>query len=722
MFSDFFEKLNIKRRVLLLVMTGSIVSIVVISAISLFGILMFSDYVTNTGEELGKEAIRENSEMLEAVAKKHLVNMSEEQSRQIDARLEVIRNNIRIISARVTEMVKDPNIPRRRIEPPRKEDAGKVTPQLIFYTEEDKNSSVVADEVAVLANIQRILLQTVEQNKWLTAAYVASDNGFIIMADKIPEKKFSEGKDTPALYNAKERPWYKNAMENAEPTFTGVINDIHGGGLCIVCSMPYYKDGNFAGAVGIGAYLRDINKIVSDARIGESGFGFVLDNEGKIIFSPQKSGELRGDLEVRRDLRKSENKNLAEVAKKMVEGQSDETVVAFDNEEYYIAYCPMSEIGWSYASVIKVDEVMEPASSNEDDLKNITKEKVKDMRFKSLNIICATLEAVFLLLAIMFIAGTEVAERFTKPILALNKRVKEIAAGDLDRKIEVTSSDEIGSLAVSINVMTISLKEYMENLTQMTADKERISTELNLAKNIQAHMLPSIFPAFPERDEFDIYAIMNVAKEVGGDFYAFYLLDDEHLAITIADVSGKGVPAAMFMVISRTIIKNYALASRNKENFGEVITAANKQLCQNNTEMMFVTVFFGVLNIKTKRFHYVNAGHSVPLVYRASEDSFKYLPLSNNCMMGVRSYVEFQEEFIDISSGDVIFLYTDGVTEAVDGDNEEYGTKRLLNKLNALPKDKSLQRMLNSVLKDIKEHTGELEQYDDITMLALRIN
>ena len=541
------------------------------------------------------------------------------------------------------------------------------------------------------------------------------------MADRIPEKKFLEGSDIPALYNAKERPWYKNAMKNTEPTFTGVIDDIHGGGLCIVCSMPYYKDGNFAGAVGIGAYLRDINKIVTDAKIGNSGFGFVLDNEGKIIFSPQESGDLNGGEKTRQDLRQSENRDIADIAKKMVEGQRGENVVTLDNEKYYIAYSPMPEIGWSYASVIKVSEVMSPVLSNESDLRNITKEKIKDMRFKSINIICATFEATFLLLAIMFIAGTEVAQRFTEPILALNKRVREIAAGDFEQKIEVTTSDEIGSLAVSINVMTISLKEYMENLTQMTADKERISTELDLAKNIQAHMLPSIFPAFPDHDEFDIYATMNVAKEVGGDFYDFYLLDDEHLAVTIADVSGKGVPAALFMVISRTIIKNYALASRDKENFGEIITAANKQLCQNNTEMMFVTVFFGVLNLKTKRFHYVNAGHSVPLVYRSSAGSFEYLPLSNNCMMGVRDYVKYQEEFIDISSGDVIFLYTDGVTEAVNSDNEEYGSKRLLDKLNAFPKDKPLQRMLNSVLKDVKKHTGELEQYDDITMLALRV-
>lgn len=177
--------------------------------------------------------------------------------------------------------------------------------------------------------------------------------------------------------------------------------------------------------------------------------------------------------------------------------------------------------------------------------------------------------------------------------------------------------------------MTTELQTYIKNLEQITAEKERIATELNVATNIQKNMLPCIFPPYPDRKDFDIYAVMYPAKEVGGDFYDFYLLDENHLVITIADVSDKGIPAAMFMVITKTILKNFVMSMTSPDDFSAVVQCANRQLCENNEEMMFVTVFMGMLDLKTGKFIYVNAGHTPPMIRhkRKDDSTFEYLPV-----------------------------------------------------------------------------------------------
>ena len=270
--------------------------------------------------------------------------------------------------------------------------------------------------------------------------------------------------------------------------------------------------------------------------------------------------------------------------------------------------------------------------------------------------------------------------------------------------------------------MTDELKTYMDNLTKTTAEKERIATELDVAKNIQTSMLPNIFPAFPERKEFDIYATMNAAKEVGGDFYDFYLLDENHLVVTIADVSGKGIPAALFMMISKTILKNFAMTMSNPDDFAAVMTLSNNQLCQNNDAMMFVTVFMGMLDIKTGAFVFVNGGHNPPLVYHKSTNSYEYLKVAKNFVLGGMEEIAFKQQSVKLEKGDRIFMYTDGVTEALNPTNELYGEERLINCLNRSDKNLPVEELLAFVRADVNTHVNGADQSDDITMLALKFN
>ena len=309
-----------------------------------------------------------------------------------------------------------------------------------------------------------------------------------------------------------------------------------------------------------------------------------------------------------------------------------------------------------------------------------------------------------------------VRKMVTKPVGKLTAFTQEITkTGTFENQhIDIKTGDEIESLSQSFNFMLAELENYIANLSKVTAEKERIGAELDIAKHIQASMLPCIFPAFPERKEFDIYATMEPAKEVGGDFYDFFMVDDTHLAIVMADVSGKGVPAALFMVIGKTLIKDHTTPGRD---LGKVFTEVNQLLCESNSEELFITAFEGVLDLVTGEFVYVNAGHEMPFICKAGGDFEPYKIRAAFVLAGMEG-MKYRAGSMTLEPGDKIFQYTDGVTEATNINNELYGMERLgaiLNKVKAgTPHD-----ILPAVKKDIDSFVGEADQFDDITMLCL---
>lgn len=281
---------------------------------------------------------------------------------------------------------------------------------------------------------------------------------------------------------------------------------------------------------------------------------------------------------------------------------------------------------------------------------------------------------------------------------------------------EIPTGDEIGALAVSFRNMVYELDEYMSNLAAVTADKERIATELNVATQIQASMLPCIFPAFPSHKEFDVYAMMTPAKEVGGDFYDFFLVDDDHLALVMADVSGKGVPAALFMVIAKTLLKNAAQAGLPPK---ATLEKVNNQLCENNEAEMFVTVWLGIYEISTGKLTAANAGHEYPAV-RHKNGKFELYKDRHGFVLAGMEGARYREYELELEEGDTLFVYTDGVAEATDAADTLYGTDRMLAALNQ-KEGADPEELLRSVKDDIGLFVGEAPQFDDITMLAIKI-
>ncbi|MCM1536608.1 MAG: PP2C family protein-serine/threonine phosphatase [Clostridium sp.] len=257
-------------------------------------------------------------------------------------------------------------------------------------------------------------------------------------------------------------------------------------------------------------------------------------------------------------------------------------------------------------------------------------------------------------------------------------------------------------------------RRLLEKQIKDSEERQRISTELDVATHIQADMLPRIFPAFPERPEFDIYATMNPAKEVGGDFYDFFMVDETHLAIVIADVSGKGVPAALFMVIGKTLIKDH---TKPGIDLGDVFSEVNNLLCESNSEGLFITAFEGVLDLVTGEFCFVNAGHEMPFIAKAG-NAYEPHKLRAGFVLAGMENMKYQSGRIQLSPGDKIFQYTDGVTEATNSSHELYGMKRLTDIL-AQNTDKPPAKLLPAIKADIDLFTGDAPQFDDITMLCV---
>lgn len=302
------------------------------------------------------------------------------------------------------------------------------------------------------------------------------------------------------------------------------------------------------------------------------------------------------------------------------------------------------------------------------------------------------------------------------PILAVTDEAKRFADSNTpsDKLASIKKNDEIGVLAKAVNKMETDIVEYVENLTMVTAEKERIGAELSIATQIQANMLPSIFPAFPDRPEFDIYATMNPAKEVGGDFYDFFMVDERHLAIVMADVSGKGVPAALFMVIGKTLIKDHTQPGRD---LGEVFTKVNDLLCESNSEGLFITAFEGVLDLVSGEFTFVNAGHEIPFICKKGGSYEPYKIRAGFVLAGMEGMC-YKCGSMQLAPGDRLFQYTDGVTEATDKDGKLYGMTRLgeiLGQNASLPPTELLVR----IKEDIDAFVGDAPQFDDITMLCL---
>lgn len=544
----------------------------------------------------------------------------------------------------------------------------------------------------------------------------ASDKGYLIRIDMIDlDGKGAVLCQEPmrSTYGFKHKEWYQSAIKSDKMIFTKPYMASYNR-PCLSIGVPYHDMVGIAGVVVADIDTEYICQRMSSSDVDGSDFSFIMDHDGNVIISPRKEGSFAA-TDMNNNLRKADDQALVETTERMIAGEQGIALVKVDGGEYYLAYAPVPDVGWSVGTVIKTAEITVAGDKTEAYVNKVFENY--DMKLVGFFLIKA-IGAILLFILTLYIIlrkNVDMARGFAEPIDTLIDGVKEIAAGNLDRKLSIKTGDELETLADSVNHMSHELTLYMERLAKTTAQKEHIETELSVATRIQTGMLPDGHNPFPNRHDLDLAAIMQPAREVGGDFYDFYFLDEHHLVVTVADVSGKGVPAALFMVIAKTLLKENLLFAGEPDRLGQVFYETNNALIRSNKESMFVTVFCGVLDTITGEFVYVNAGHNPPIIRKKERRS--YMEMAHYPVLGALDDISYDVTKLKLDQGDAIFLYTDGITEAMNVERKFFGNQRLL-KIMASICD-SAKQDIETVYEAVKEFTGEAAQSDDITMLEL---
>lgn len=649
-----------------------------------------------------------------------VLNSNLTQSTQMEAYIaeDVFGDAVRVVNVIADytgKLFADPGAyPARAVSLPDKAKDGDISAQVL--TEQGVNISdpAIKNKLGLIGNLSD-LMTAVYADANVDSCYVALPDGAMLLVDNHSATKFDANGNIISI-PIRERMWYTGAAETGKLYYTDVTTDLFTGEISIMCSLPVYRDGQLVAVVGADLFLNDVSNAVNNtARSGS--FVCIVNNNGHVLFSPQTEGVFKvlpsGET---KDLRADENTLLADFVRDSLEKNTELRLIEVDGEPCYAVGSPIKNVGWTVISVVPKSLADQPAEAMLTDFNDI-QSKAENTFTKGISNAKAT---VMVLIAVVVVLTVTVAvilsKRIVKPLEAITARVRSLGGEDLQFKMEDTfrTGDEIEVLAESFAMLSAKTLEYISTVRQVTAEKERIGAELSLATRIQADMLPTIYPAFPDRPEFDIFASMAPAKEVGGDFYDFFLVDDDHLCVFIADVSGKGVPAALFMMASMIILANNAQMGKSP---AQILNDTNSAICANNREEMFVTVWMGILEISTGKLTAANAGHEYPII-KLPGGKYELLKDKHGFVIGGMDGARYKEYELQLTPGSKLFLYTDGVPEATSGDKELFGTERMLEALNASP-DVSPKETLEGMRKAVDGFVLDAEQFDDLTMVCL---
>lgn len=687
-------------------------------AVSITNLKLMKDISIQNSRDLGETAAQNSEKALEDMAKDQLLTVSREKAAYIDEKFLEVRSYVHGIARAAKDIYENPDKYPDRQTPLPEAESKELAAQFLYSQRLENAGEKERAEILKLGNLQDMLVQYNANNDMVSSTYISTLSGWVIQADYIAYSKFEAGSDKPLYLESNDRQWYKRALlaKEGQYVYSDVIEDVHGGGSCIVCAEPIYKGNEVVAVAGAGSYLNTVNEAVLNTTVNGTGYAFILNYNGQIMVSPMTEGETAASG-VPIDLRKSENEQLAETAVSMAAGFSGVERITLDGREVYIAYAPLPTMGWSIAAVMAVDDVISPALETQKRILAMTEDTAKQQNQAIGGAIRLLAVMVIIVMILLGSAGLAVTKRFTKPILTLTRDVKKIGAGNFDFRTKISSGDEIEELGTAFNVMADKVQRYINDFAAATAEKERIRTELTVAARLQSDMLPVAEDAFTQYDAFTLAAVMRPAKEMGGDFYDFFMTDEEHLALVVADVSGKGVPAALFMVIAKALLQSNIKREKSLERAMEI---TNESLCANNKNGMFVTVWAGVLDISDGTLTYINAGHCHPLV-KGRDGSVMYLKELGGFVLAGAEGMTYHQSVVQLRSGDVLFQCSDGVTEANDCDGALYGEERLERILELLGTNEP-QDIINAVWNDVCTYKEIAERFDDITMLALRFN
>ncbi len=650
-----------------------------------------------------------------------VISQSQSQSTQMEAMLaddmfKDLGAAVRMLADYAEKLFASPgDFGAREYAPPDKSADGRITVQLLTEENIDVTDPGIAGRLGLAANMSE-LMAALYDTAGINSCYIALADGAMLLADDHPSSKFAEDSSV-ITFPIRQRDWYTGAAETGGLFFTDVVSDVFTGQVGIMCGMPVYRDGKLEAVVGADLFLDNMAASVAASETGGI-FTCIVNRNGHVVFSPKTEGVFRvrvaGEAA---DLRESENTALAAFVRSALDAFTPVQTVEADGEEWYMTGSPIPTVGWAVLNAVSVEAANRPTVMMEDRYDSLLGESSETYR-KNLGYSRQTILMLLILVTVLGITGAlVVAKRIVKPLNTMSERIRALGGGDLQFFMEDTyrTGDEIQVLAEGFADLSAKTLQYVDQVQKVTAEKERIGTELSMATAIQSSQLPKLFPAFPNRPEFDIYASMTPAREVGGDFYDFFLIDPDHIALVMADVSGKGVPAALFMMVARVLIKSHL---QNGQSVGEALANVNSQLCEGNEMGLFVTVWAAVIEISTGKGVAANAGHEHPALRRAG-GRYELVTYRHSLALAAMDGLPFKEHSFELNPGDSLFVYTDGVAEATNAENELFGTERMLEALNADP-DAAPREVLVHVMDGINRFVAGAEQFDDITMLSFQ--
>ncbi len=497
-------------------------------------------------------------------------------------------------------------------------------------------------------------------------------------------------------YRYTEKEWFLRPINMDSSYWTQPYFDEGGGDVMMISySVPFRAgDNKPAGVVTVDIDLKWLDSFVKNLQIIEDGYVFLIDQSGRMLAGPRNIESLPPSILHDKEIL-DRLPELAKIGRRMIKGEIGFEEIHADsiNQDLHVYFAPLKSVGWSLGVIYPENQLYEGIST--------------------MNYSLAIIGLVAILM--LFFLIILVSRKITRPITSLALAIRNIGYGNLDAGIpDIRTSRETRELSTAYIAMQNQLRSYISDLKSATAAKEKIESELKIAHGIQQNMIPKVFPPFPDRKELDVYAILNPAREVGGDLYDFFFVDDHQLCFAIGDVSGKGVPAALFMAITRTLLR--AKATKGRE-VNEIVKQMNIELCRDNEDSMFVTFFLAILDLRTGKLAYCNAGHNYP--WWLKKEGNVLLGPGQGLPLGIFADQEYELGHIQLQAMESLVLYTDGVPEAVNINNDFYSDERLAkllenNKLAAQPDLICLE-----ILEDTLAFAGEAERSDDITLLAL---
>ena len=557
----------------------------------------------------------------------------------------------------------------------------------------DITDEEIEKTVSIMKGATTMFDNVLANDSKLDFAYVVMENGVVFSCT---DTFYPEVEDA----DMRTRDWYRNAAAAGRVCWSEIYLGISGDYYITIAIPVYDLEGNMFGVTAFDFNVSKISDIVLRNDSEEYVDAYVKDSAGQILLSTRDVSETIKTNGFSNYLSSTDANGISSGC--------------YTTDNLIVGFADINETGWRLFIHLDYDEVLAPVEKIGNTVNSVSTAVTDDINKVVSGTIATFIFIIAVLSLIAVFVSKKLARNITAPIEVLAAGADEIGRGNIDYVIPELGRDEIGSLANTFNGMTLRLREYIDNLTTVTAEKERIGAELDVATHIQSSMLPSIFPKFADNKEFRIFATMTPAKEVGGDFYDFFMVDERHLAIVMADVSGKGVPAALFMVIGKTLIKDH---TQPGASLSDVFFEVNNLLCESNSEGLFITAFEGVLDLDTGDFDFVNAGHEMPFIRRAGQNFEAYNVHPGFVLAGMEN-MKFKAGHMKLNKGDRIFQYTDGVTEATSAALELFGMERLENSLNDY-KDLAPEELLPAIKKDIDTFVGEAPQFDDITMLCL---